>query len=271
MVTTDSIELYLGDCLEIMQKIPDESVDLILCDPPYGNIKTGLGSGTGVAAKKGYRKTEWDNPLSPEDIFQAAGRILRPNGKLILFAQEPYTSQRIAQQIPKLPFSQRAIWLKDMFANALGVNKTLACFFEDILIFNKIHPKHDYGGGNPLRQYFIQERDKTGLIDRMNSQFPNVFNLPEGEKYKANVFAYKRDKEKFHPTQKPIGLLEDLIATYTNPGMCVLDNCMGSGSTGVACVRTGRRFIGIEKDPQYFQIAQDRLEAEADACGFLPL
>lgn len=314
----ENIKLMQGDCLELMKEIPDDSVDLILCDPPYGNVKNGLGSGIGTAAKKGYAKTEWDTPLLPTDIFESAVRILRPNGKLILFSQEPYTSRLITSQIPKLPFSQRGIWLKDMFANALGVNKNLVCFFEDILIFSKVHPKHDFGGSHPLRQYFLQEREKcglnnadfrrilgnemgghyftygsqfvlptlknyeklqttgffqrdwnelkrideeyrSGLIDAMNRQFPNIFNLRECEKFKSNVFAYSREKERFHPTQKPIQLLEDLICTYTNPGNLVLDNCMGSGSTGVACANTGRRFIGMELDPGYFEIAENRI------------
>lgn len=326
-----------GDCLELMKNIPDGSVDLILCDPPYGNVKNGIGSGIGTAAKKGYAKTEWDTPLLPVDVFESAARILRPNGKLILFSQEPYTSKLITSQIPKLPFSQRGIWLKDMFANALGVNKNLVCFFEDILIFNKVHPKHDFAGSHPLRQYFLEERDKSGLsnsdfrrilgnemggryftsgsqfilptlknyeklqttgffcrewnelkriddeyrsslIEEMNQKFPNVFNLRGGEKFKSNVFTYPKEKERFHPTQKPVLLLEDLIYTYTNPGDCVLDNCMGSGSTGVACVNTGRSFIGMELDAGYLETAKQRIyeaqerkcdenKVKADRCG----
>lgn len=312
-------DLRNGDCLELMKEIPDGSVDLILTDPPYGNVKNGLGSGVGTAAKKGYARTEWDTPLLPADIFESAVRVLRPNGKLILFSQEPYTSNLITSQIPKLPFSQRGIWLKDMFANSLGVNKNLVCFFEDILIFSKVHPKHDFGGSHPLRHYFLQEREKSGLknadfrkilgnemgghyftsgsqfvlptlknyeklqttgffqrdwnelkqideeyrsglIDSMNQQFPNTFNLRGCEKFKSNVFTYPREKERFHPTQKPVPLLEDLIQTYSNIGNNVLDFTMGSGSTGVACVNTGRNFIGIELDKGYFEIAKQRIE-----------
>lgn len=179
----ESLQLHLGDCLELMQEIPGGSVDLILCDPPYGTIKNGLGSGTGTAAKKGYRKTEWDTPITPAGLFEAAARVLRPNGKMILFSQEPYTSQLITQQIPKLPFSQRAIWLKDMFANALGVNKNLVSFYEDILIYNKIHPKHDFSGTHPLRQYFLEERAKTGMG---NGEFARILGNEMASHYFTN-------------------------------------------------------------------------------------
>ena len=105
--------------------------------------------------------------------------------------------------------------------------------------------------------------DRTELINRMNEQFPSVFNLWEGAKSKSNILQYSKDGDGFHPTQKPVLLLEDLVKTYTNPGDLVLDNCMGSGSTGVACVNTGRRFIGMELDKQFFDIAKERIEKAA--------
>ena len=111
----------------------------------------------------------------------------------------------------------------------------------------------------------IDEEYRSGLIDSMNQQFPNTFNIRGCEKFKSNVFAYPREKERFHSTQKPVPLLEDLICTYTNPGDLVVDNCMGSGSTGVACVNTGRHFIGMELDQKYFDIAANRIAAAVKA------
>ena len=310
------IDLYQGDCLEIMKQIPDGSVDLVLTDPPYGNMNTDGGRKMGIDG--------WDKAIPPKKVYEIANRILRKNGKMILFSQEPYTTQLINEAIPNVPFSYRAAWEKDNFANALGVNKNMVSFYEDILIFSKAHPKHDFEGAHPLREYFKQmreyikattkeinntlgnvmsshyftngaqfsipiERDynkliqayridnmegfkplaelkavdteyRQNLIKEMTEQYPSTFNLWEGNKYKSNILKYKKDYDGYHPTQKPILLLEDLIKTFSNKNDSVAYLTMGSGSTGVACVNTGRNFIGIELDPDYFQIAKQRIE-----------
>lgn len=312
-----------GDCLELMKDIPDGSVDLVLTDPPYGTMDTDGGRKIGIHG--------WDKALPTVPMFTEFSRILRPNGKAVIFCQGKYTCDLITNAIPSLPFSYRAIWEKNSFGNCLGVNKNMVGLFEDICIFSKIAPKHDFCGENPLRSYFakilqymgfssckqvnnalghrraehsfyvtgsglgstqfslctaktyaeitekfhidrmegfkeyselrkIQDDFQTKHIEEMNKKNPSVFNLWEGNKFKSNVLKYDKDNDGFHPTQKPAALLEDLIKTFTNEGDTVLDNCMGSGSTGVACVNTGREFIGFELEAKYFEIAKQRID-----------
>ena len=307
------INLLQGDCLELMKDIPDGSVDLILTDPPYGTVKNAPKNWTvGNKASHG-----WDKAINPEDLFGVANRILRRNGKLVLFSQEPYTSRLITEAHPNVPFSYRMIWEKNDFANALLVNKAPVSYYEDILVFSKTH---DHEALHPLRQYFKSVMDYVGFglkginntlghrraehtlyinstqfslcteatyneliqafgIDKMegfkpyvelmviDEQFkkdlPSTFNLWEGNKFKSNILRYKKDYSGYHPTQKPVALLEDLIKTYSNDGDTVVDLTMGSGSTGVACKNTGRNFIGIELNDEYFGIAKERIEMQS--------
>jgi site-specific DNA-methyltransferase (adenine-specific) len=307
-----------GDCLQQSEQIESGSVDLILTDPPYGNMKGAELDGWGKD------KTDWDNAINPTDIFNIANRILRNNGKLILFSQEPYTSQLITNAIPNVPFSYRMIWEKDHYANALLSKKAPVSYFEDILVLSKTHTKHDFEGLHPLREYFkrvmnfiglnlkqinnelghrraehtfyvdstqfslcteptyneliehfkinemqgfktfeqlkpIDQEYRTELIERMTKEAPHTFNLWEGKKYKSNVLKYKKDYNGYHPTQKPIALLEDLIKTYSNETDLVVDLTCGSGSTAVAAINTKRRYIAIEKELKYYEIAKDRV------------
>lgn len=299
------INLMHGDCLERMKDIPDGSVDMVLTDPPYGTVKGAALDGWGDG------KTDWDDALDPAIVFEDCNRLLRMNGALVLFSQEPYTSRLITEAHGNLPFSYRMVWLKDHFANALIAKKAPVSYFEDILVFFK---KYDTLAQHPLRHYsllvlnhcggslkavnerlghrraehfFYVDSTQYGLcteetyrqlcevykiedmpwfrlyadLSEENRMFSRRFNLPAGQKYKSNVLSYKKDYDGFHPTQKPVALLEDLICTYTNEGDKVLDFTMGSGSTGVACKNTGRRFIGIEKDETYFKIAHDRINS----------
>ena len=310
-----------GDCLIESEKIESGSVDLILTDPPYGNMK---GQGKSPAARSlGLDNCEWDEAIEPTKIFEVANRILRKNGKLILFSQEPYTSHLITDAIPNLPFSYKAIWDKGAAGNPLKARKAMLAFYEDILVFSKNHPKHDFEGHHPLREYFKQVMDYIGLnkkeiidkigqrachtfrvdstqyglctestynelvqvfsIDRMDGfkpfselkpvdieyrqnlikemteKYPAVFNLWEGKKYKSNILKYKKDYNGYHPTQKPVLLLEDLIKTFSNEGDLVVDLTIGSGSTAIAAINTGRKYIGIEKEEKYVNIARERI------------
>jgi len=301
--------LHLGDCLDVMQDIPDGSVDAVICDPPYGTMKG--------ASLDGWteEKTAWDDAISPALLFEECNRVLRMNGALVLFSQEPYTSRLVNQSHGNLPFSYRMIWLKDHFANALMCKKAPVSYYEDIIVFFKkydtlgLHPMREYsmkilaisGGlkavnkrlGHRRAEHFLYvESTQFGLctaqtygelcsvyslpmrewflpfeeLEEINRRFSRRFNLPVGKNYKSNVLNYKKDYTGLHPTQKPVALMEDLIRTYTNPGEVVLDFTMGSGTTGVAAANTGRRFIGIERDPDYFTVAQARIQkAQADA------
>ena len=311
--------LFFGDCLIESDKIETGSVDLILTDLPYGNMNTDGGRKLGING--------WDFAIEPEKVYEIANRILRKNGKMILFSQEPYTSQMISKAISSLPFNYRAIWEKDNFANALGVNVNMVSFYEDVLILTKVNAKNEIDSKNEIRDYFLAERKKIALTYKQINeecfgtasngggmasniltaykkgwtfptkekyealqkvgiclkpyeelklksdnirytylkieaeQYPNTFNLWEGGKYKSNMLKYKKDYDGHHPTQKPILLLEDLIKTFSNEGNLVVDLTMGSGSTGVACKNTNRSFIGIEKNENYFKIAEQRINA----------
>lgn len=302
------IDLRCGDCLELMKDIPDGSVDLVLTDPPYGTIK---GIEKSRASKDcGYRACDWDEIIPTDRMFVELSRVLRPNGKAILFAQEPYTAELITKQIRNLPFAYRAVWYKNSAGNILGAKSAMVNRFEDICVFQKRYDA-DISKKHPLRNYFAEEKAKSGLstadfnrmlenkmashyftngiqflvpteidykklqetgffqkpyeeIDEIAKKYKerqkSVFNLWQGGKSKSNVLEYKKDNDGYHPTQKPVALLEDLIQTYSNEGNTVLDFTMGSGSTGVACVNTNRNFIGIELDDGYFQIAKQRIE-----------
>lgn len=294
--------IYNEDCLEGMKRIPDGSVDLILTDLPYGTMK-------GIDDNH-----DWDVAIDPKEIHAVANRILRKNGKMILFSQEPYTTQLITKAIPNVPFNYRAIWEKDSFGNHLASNKAMVGYYEDILLFSKIH---DTNAIHPLRVYFekvfvyigvTKKRilDEIGQkvdhvfrfkstqfalcsentynelidlydIDKMDGfkpyndlkmidkdvkdkHFPSTFNLWEGNKSKSNILKYKKDNKRYHPTQKPVLLLEDLIKTFSNEGDFVVDMTIGSGSTMVAAINTKRRYLGFELDKQYYDIANKRIE-----------
>ena len=295
------IELHNGDCLIESDKIESGSVDLILTDLPYGTIK-----GANFDGWEG-KKTDWDNVIDTNKIYNIANRILRKNGKMVLFCQEPFTTELINKAIPNIPFNYRMIWQKDHYANALIAKKAPVNYYEDILVFSK---NHDLEALHPLRPYFgrifnfinLTKKDiinKIGQkvdhvfrfnstqfdlctnqtyleliekfnIDKMqgfkeyeeleaiNSTFNSTFNLWQGKKHKSNILKYPKDYDGHHPTQKPVLLLEDLIKTFSNEGDLVVDLTMGSGSTGVACVNTKRRFVGIEKEENYFKIAKKR-------------
>ena len=304
----NNIELWHGDCLELMKNIPDGSVDLVLTDPPYGTMK-------GIDDKH-----DWDTILDTQTMFAEISRILRQNGKAILFSQEPYTSRLITSTIPPLPFAYRAVWYKNVSGNSLMAKSAMVSRYEDICIFTK---PHDAECTNELRDYFKKVLEFIGAksckeinarlghrkaehcfyvtgkgkgstqfslcteqtyneivsvfgIDKMdgflpyselemlNEKYTATFNLWQGGKSKSNVLEYKKDNDGYHPTQKPVALLEDLIQTYSNEGDTVLDFTMGSGSTGVACVNTNRNFIGIELDERYFNIAKKRIEETYD-------
>ena len=326
--------IYCGDCLIEMDKIPDGSVDLILTDLPYGTIN---GLGGDIEKYKRLSNSTWDIEIDTDKIMSVANRILRKNGKMVLFANQPFTTKLISKQIPNLPHCYNMYWDKMHFANCLVSNKAPVSYIEDILVFSK---KYDQEGLHPLRQYFKMVMDfielnlkqinaklghrkaehvfyitskqaiiaevgqKADHVTRIGStqfslckektykelikvfgidkvqgfrtyeelklidkNFGNTFNLWEGNKYKSNILKYKKDYDGYHPTQKPILLLEDLIKTFSNKGDLVVDLTMGSGSTGVACINTNRNFIGIELDEKYFNIAQKRIKcAKEQIC-----
>ena len=300
--------IYNIDCLEGSKDIESGSVDLILTDLPYGNMNGAVLDGWGKD------KTSWDIAIEPSKVYEIANRILRKNGKMVLFGQEPYTSRLINDAITNIPFSYRMVWEKDHFANSLIAKKAPVSYFEDILVFSK---EHDIESIHPLRQYFKMVMDFLGLtlrqintalghrkaehtfyinstqyelckeqtyqelievfkIDKMegfktfeelrvvDKKYDSVFNLWEGNKYKSNILKCKKDYGGLHPTQKPILLLEDLIKTFSNEGNTVVDLTIGSGSTAIACINTGRNYIGFELNEHYLEISQNRINEHID-------
>lgn len=282
-------------------------MDLILIDPPYGTVKN-IGNSENINFGM-KNKTLWDDAIHPVQLFKIANRILRKNGRLIMFSQEPYTSDSINQANPNLPFCYRMIWEKDHFANALIAKKAPVSYYEDILVFTK---QYDLENLHPLREYFKKVKEFIGLnLKQINTKLGNrkaehsfyikstqfelctpetylelvrefnicdmegfltydelktieatfkaTFNLPDGEKFKSNIFKYKKPYGNLHPTQKPVDLLKDLIITYSNVGDLVVDLTMGSGSTIIAAKETHRKYVGIEMDEKYFKIAQKRV------------
>lgn len=321
----ENIQLFCGDCLEVLKGIPDGSVDLVLTDPPYGTMKGAPVSGW----KRRNDCAEWDTTLDTQTMYEEISRVLRRNGKCVLFCQEPYTSHLITNVPPSMLFCYRGIWLKNCSGNSLMAKTAMVSRFEDFCVFaNKNSGGHMnecvkkisdvvfgvgfhkfaeimFGEGrykdiasartNLRKKVYIEgcnEYDKNffdepmfrylqtriempytldeyfAIVAEYNEKTKSIFNLWQGGKSKSNVLEYAKDNDGYHPTQKPVRLLEDLIQTYSNEGNTVLDFTMGSGSTGVACVNTNRRFIGIEKDPKYFEIAKNRIESEASQLRF---
>lgn len=289
------IELWHGDCLELMKNIPDGSVDLVLCDLPYA-----------------VTDFSWDVIIPCDKLFAEYRRILKQNANIVLFCQQPFTTTLINGAF-KTEFSHSLIWKKNNKTRAKSSKTVPLSSYEEIIVFrvNKVGNKSRH---KRLREYFTGELARCGysvkeleeLIPNRSAhhwfRFSSDFRIPTEWNYKrlqeitgcfeepyqsirkefdeerknfctynpqgenCNVLFYNvpSQKERYHPTQKPVDLLEHLILSYSNDGETILDNCMGSGSTGVACVNTNRRFIGIELDDGYFNIAKKRIEEAYD-------
>ena len=230
------IDLRCGDCLEIMKDIPDKSIDMILCDLPYGT----------TACK-------WDTIIPFEPLWEQYNRIIKDNGAIVLFSQMPFTAELVHSNL-KL-FRYEWIWQKDNGTGFLNAKKMPLKIHENILVFYKKLPTY-----NPqMRTGFKPYKCKQGRHSTNYGAYEQGhITESNGERYPIDIIEFKKDSG-LHPTQKPVALLEYLIKTYTNENDVVLDNCMGSGSTGVASINTNRNFIGIELDENYFNIAKERI------------
>jgi site-specific DNA-methyltransferase (adenine-specific) len=230
-----------GNCLELMNEIPDNSIDLILCDLPYGTTEC-----------------KWDSIIPFDSLWEQYERITKINAAIVLFASQPFTTHLIQSNIKNYRYNW--YWKK---SNATGGQfakvQPMRCM-EDICVFYRKKPLY-----NP--QGLIKIENPEAKITKNSS---NIYRwrgdqiyIQKYKNYPKNLLEFAKDKQNFHPTQKPIKLLEYLIKTYTNEGETVLDNCMGSGSTGVACVNTNRNFIGFELNKKYFDIAEHRINSVA--------
>ena len=246
------MELLHGDCLELLQNIPDKSIDMVLCDPPYGTTTC-----------------KWDIPLPLKQLWEQYDRITKKNATILLFSAQPFTTDLICSN--RKNFRYEIIWQKTNAQGFLNANKMPLRAHENILVFYKKLPTY-----NPIKTSV--NRKDIGSVKKSNmmrsQQYRTIKNgsiwVETGLRYPTDVIKFfnwngtlfgKNVRHIKHATAKPVDLLEYLIKTYSNPGDTILDNCMGSGSTGVACVNTNRDFIGIELDDKYFSIAKDRIEA----------
>lgn len=242
-----NIELHNGDCLEVMKSIPDKSVDMILCDLPYGCLN------------KKNPNASWDKPLPMDKLWFEYERIIKDNGVIILFGQGLFTA-RVMLSNEKL-WKYNIIWKKgNRVSGFLNAKKQPLRNHEDIMVFYKKQPTYNpqMTIGQPLHG------KGSGVHNFKNSNygvFKEMDDTRKGStlKYPKSVLTFDKPHPSKHPTEKPVDLCEWLIKTYSNEGDTVLDNCMGSGTTGVACKNTNRNFIGIELDENYFKIAQERL------------
>lgn len=231
------IQLLHGDCLELMKDIPDKSIDMILCDLPYGTTRN-----------------KWDCIIPLDRLWNEYDRIIKDNGVIALFSQMPFTAQLVCSNLRL--FRYEWIWEKEMGSGHLNAKKMPLKIHENICIFYKKLPIY-----NPqMRIGFKPYTAKSGRQSSNYGDQVSVKTVSEGQRFPIDILKFSKDKkELYHPTQKPVSLLEYLIKTYTNEGDIVLDNCMGSGSTGVACVNLNRNFIGIELKQEYFDIANERI------------
>ena len=233
-------KITCGDCLEVMKEIPDKSVDMILCDLPYGT----------TACK-------WDNVIPFEPLWEQYNRIIKDNGAIVLFGTQPFTSVMINSNLKN--YKHHWVWLKNRGTGFQVAKYRPMMKTEDIIAFTKKGKINYYPQMIKLdKPVFLSNATSSNGTNPL-SHF-NIGGKIVDRKYPTNVLDFKKVSKPKHPTQKPVALLEYLIKTYTNENELVLDNCMGSGSTGVACVNTNRNFIGIELDEKYFNIAKERIE-----------
>jgi site-specific DNA-methyltransferase (adenine-specific) len=242
------MKLLLGDCLEQMKTIKDGSVDMILADLPYGT----------TACK-------WDNVIPFEPLWQHYWRVLKPNGAVVLFGSEPFSSHLRMSQIKHYKYDW--VWNKVQAVAFLLAKKQPMRQTENISVFYKRQPTYNPQFTDKDATNIRRKSRTSGGPTESYGKFQNAHerSIPYAKSYPKNLITIPRvnsSKGRIHPTVKPVALLEYLIKTYTLEGETVLDNTMGSGSTGVACVNTGRKFIGIEMDKNYFEIASKRI-AEA--------
>lgn len=236
------IDIRQGDCLKLMKEIPDRSIDMILCDLPYGT----------TACK-------WDSVIPFEPLWEQYKRIIKDNGAIVLFGSEPFSTELRHSNMKMFKYDW--IWEKTKASGFLNAKKSPLRAHEVISVFYKNQPTYNpqYSFGHkPYKKINVSDGatsvygkiDKTGIVEKSK----------DGRRYPRSVIKFSNPNNKtIHPTQKPVALLEYLIKTYTNEGETVLDNCMGSGSTGIACINTNRNFIGYELDEKYFEIAEKRI------------
>jgi site-specific DNA-methyltransferase (adenine-specific) len=242
------MQLIHGDCLEKMKDIPDKSIDMILCDLPYGTTSC-----------------KWDVVIPFEPLWEQYERIIKDNGAIVLTASQPFTTKLISSN--ESLFKYEFIWIKNKPTGFINAKNAPLKKHENVLVFskgktancNKNNMIYNPQGLIEINKFKKSKYDKNDIWGtrpcRKNDGYTQKYS-----NYPTSILEFNGEANPIHNTQKPVALLEYLIKTYTNENETVLDNCMGSGSTGVACINTNRNFIGIEKDDKYFEIAKKRIE-----------
>ncbi len=229
-------KVILGDCLEVMKDIPNKSIDMILCDLPYGT----------TACK-------WDVVIPFEPLWEQYKRIIKDNGAIVLTASQPFTSALVMSNIKMFKYSW--VWQKTRFSNQMLAKYQPLKMHEDVLVFSKL--KHNYQPQGLVRVDKLTRQGKK-ITDNIGGGERATVYRQEFTNYPKSIQVFKNETG-YHPTQKPVALFEYLIKTYTNEGDLVLDNCAGSGTTGVACKNLNRNYILIEKEQEYIDIINKRL------------
>lgn len=233
------INLHHGNCLEVMKEIPDKSIDLVLCDLPYGTTKC-----------------EWDHIIDFNLLWEQYHRIAKENSAIVLFAAQPFTTKLIYSNFREFRYCW--YWKKNNVTGGLFCKYQPMRCLEDICVFYRKAPTYNPQGIKRLEVIKIHNPKENNVYKKKkNPSMQTHTNYPKHLLEFANEAA---TNNRLHPTQKPVLLLEYLIKTYSNESDVILDNCMGSGSTGVAAVNTNRKFIGIEQEEKYFRIAKERIE-----------
>lgn len=239
-------QIYNEDCLVGMKEIPDKSVDCIICDLPYGSTSCA-----------------WDVIIPFDKLWEQYNRIIKNNGVILLFGQEPFSSMLRLSNLKDYKYD--IYWQKERLTNIQQVKRrvgkdveTISVFYKNQCTYNPQMLTHD----GPLRTNRVKDGKLGKLIDN-NIKKPREY-IDTGKRYPTQVWKFQRDilTSNLHPTQKPLRLIEELVKTYTNKGDVVLDNCMGSGTTAIACLKTHRNYVGFELNETYYRIAQKRIEAE---------
>lgn len=243
-MNTDNIHIEKGDCLKLMNNVPDKSVDLILCDLPYGNTRH-----------------KWDNIIPFDEMWKQYNRIIKDNGAIVLFGTEPFSSHLRMSNLKMYRYDW--IWMKSratlfQWSHKRPMNKheLISVFYKHLPTYNPQMEK-----GKP----YIRKGNHRKASGFFRTDINGHDNINKGTRFPTTLLNFPNSNaHRFHPTEKPLNILNYLVKTYTNEGDLVLDNCMGSGSTGVSCVQTNRRFVGFELDDKYFNIAKDRINKELE-------
>lgn len=236
------VELLHGDCMSLMEDLEPCSVDMVLCDPPYG-----------------ITKNAWDISIDMERLWERYKRVVKPNGAIVLFSSGMFTADLMGSN-PK-DWRYNLIWRKTHPTGFLNARRMPLRAHEDICVFYQKPPVYHPQMGTGPRKVATAHHKRNSKKGASYGGYEAV-DYDSTQRYPVSVLEFASDKQRcaLHPTQKPVALCEYLIRTFTDPGDTVLDNCMGSGTTGVAAIRCGRGFVGMEKDADFFRIAKERME-----------